>query len=165
MTALYELSAEYRSACDKLADLDLDPQTVSDTLEGMSGEWETKATNTAMVVRNLEASAAAIKDAEKQMADRRKAIENRADRVRQYLLDNMLYAGIQKIECAYFKLTVRANNAAVDVFEQGLIPNEYMRQPDTPPPVIDKIAIAAAIKAGKEVPGAKLTQGVRLEIK
>ena len=87
MTALYELAHDYRNAADKLADLDLDPQTIEDTLESLSGDLEVKATNTAMLIRNLEASAAAIGDAEAQMAARRKALENRAKRIKDYVLN------------------------------------------------------------------------------
>lgn len=165
MSNLYELAHAYRDDAAKLADLDLDDQTLTDTMEGMAGELEVKATNTAFVIRNIEASAAAIKDAEAQMAARRKALENRAARIKDYLLSNMIVAGIQKIECPYFKLSVRENPPAVEVYEPGLIPAEFMRQPEPPPPSIDKTAIKEAIKAGQDVPGAKLTRGVRLEIK
>jgi hypothetical protein len=165
MTALYVLAHDYRAAAEKLADMDLDDQTISDTLESMSGDLEVKATNTAMFCRNLEASAAAIKEAEAQMAARRKAIENRAARIKDYLLANMMVAGVQKIECPHFKLAVRTNAAAVEVYEPGLIPAEFMRQPELPPAAPDKKAIAEAIKAGKEVPGCKLTHGMRPEIR
>jgi len=37
--------------------------------------------------------------------------------------------------------------------------------PEPPPPAPDKKAIAAALKAGQEVPGCRLTHGMRLEIK
>ena len=165
MTALYELAHDYRNAADKLADLDLDPQTIEDTLESLSGDLEVKATNTAMLIRNLEASAAAIGDAEAQMAARRIALQNRAKRIKDYVLANMMVAGIQKIECPYFKLAVRDNPPAVEVFEPGLIPVNFMRQPDPPPPAVDKTAIKEALKAGQDVPGCKLTVGKRLEIK
>lgn len=165
MTALYELAHDYRNAADKLADLDLDPQTIEDTLESLSGDLEVKATNTAMLIRNLEASAAAIGDAEAQMAARRIALQNRAKRIKDYVLANMMVAGIQKIECPYFKLAVRDNPAAVEVYEPGLIPANFMRQPDPPPPAVDKTAIKEALKAGQDVPGCKLTVGKRLEIK
>lgn len=165
MTALFDIAREYREAADKLADLDLPPEAIEDTLESLSGDLEAKATNTAFVIRNLEASAAAIKEAEAQMAARRKAIENRAARVRDYLLANMLMAGVQKIECPYFRLAVRDNPPAVEVYEPGLIPAEYMRQPDPPPPAPDKTAIKEAMKAGHDVPGCRLTAGKRLDIK
>ena len=165
MTALYELAAEYRADAEKLADMDLDEQTLADTLEGLSGELEVKAQNVIMFTRNLEATAAAIKEAEAQMAARRKALENRAAGLRRYVLENMQFAGIQKIECPFFKLSIRDNPAAVDIYEPGLIPAQYMKQPEPPPPAPDKTAIKAAITAGTEVPGAKLTKGTRLEIK
>jgi len=165
MTALYELAAEYRADAEKLADMDLDEQTLADTLEGLGGELEVKAQNVIMFTRNLEATAAAIKEAEAQMAARRKALENRAAGLRRYVLENMQFAGIQKIECPFFKLSIRDNPAAVEIYEPGLIPAQYMKQPEPPPPAPDKTAIKAAITAGTEVPGAKLTKGTRLEIK
>jgi hypothetical protein len=165
MTALYELAHSYRDAAEKLADLDLPPEVIEDTLESLSGDLEVKATNTAMLVRNIEATAEKIKEAEAAMAARRKALENRATRIRDYLLANMMVSGIQKIECPYFKLAVRDNPAAVEVYEPGLIPSEFMRQPEPPPPSPDKTAIKEALKAGKDVPGCKLTVGQRLEIR
>ena len=165
MTALYEIVAQYREAAAKLEDMDLDEQTLADTLESLSGDLEVKATNTAALVRNIEATAAAIKDAEAQMRARRTALENRAARIRDYLLANMMVAGVQKIECPYFKLAVRENPPAVDIYEPGLIPDQFMVTPDTPPPAPDKKAIAAAMKTGQDVPGCRLTRGTRLEIR
>lgn len=162
---LYELASDFRAAADKLADMEMDEQTIADTLDSLSGELETKAVNVAAFCRNLEANAAAIKEAESHMAARRKAMESRAARIKDYLLANMMVAGVQKIESPYFKLAVRENPAAVEVYEPGLIPAEFMRQPEPPPPVVDKAAIKEAIKAGREVAGCKLTKGVRLEIK
>lgn len=165
LPALYELAREYRDAAERLADLDLDEQTVADTLEGLAGDLEVKATNVAMFARNLEATAAQIKDAEAQMAARRKAVENRATSLRRYLLVSMQQAGIQKIECPYFRLAVRDNPPAVDVFDAAQVPAEFMRQPETPPPAPDKTAIKDELKAGRDVPGCRLTVGQRLDIK
>lgn len=162
---LYELAAQYRTDADKLADLDLDDQTLTDTLESLSGDLEVKAQNTAMLVRNIESTAAAIKDAEAAMAARRKALENRANRIKDWLLANMLIAGIQKIECAHFKLAVRENPPAVEIYEPALIPAQYIKQPEPPPPSPDKTAIKAALQSNTDVPGCKLTRGMRLEIR
>jgi hypothetical protein len=165
MTALYILANEYRAAAERLADLDLDEQTVADTLEGLSGELEAKATNVAMFARNLEATAVAIKEAEAGMAARRKAIENRAAGLRRYLLGAMQSTGISKIETPHMVLSIRNNPESVDIFDAAQVPAEYMRQPEPPPPAPDKTAIKAAIKSGHDVPGAKLTQSQRLEVR
>jgi hypothetical protein len=165
MTALYVLVGEYRAAADRLAEMDLDAQTVADTLESISGDLEQKAVAVAMVARNFDASAIAIKVAEEQMAARRKALENRAAGLRAYLLNCMQATGIKRIECPHFALTVRDNPPAVDVFDVAQVPAEFMRQPEPPPLAADKAAIKDAIKAGREVPGARMTQGQRIDIK
>jgi hypothetical protein len=167
MTAitLFEISREYRDAAEKLSELDLDAVTVADTLEGMSGELQTKAQGVIFVARNLEATAAAIKQAEADMAARRKAMENRAAALRRYVLDAMQTAGIHRIECPQFRLSIRDNPGAVEIFEPGLIPAAYMTQPETPPPVPNKAEINAALKLGTDVPGAKLSQTKRLEVR
>jgi len=164
MTALYELAATFRAEAAKLAELDLDDQTLLDTLEGMSGDLEVKAQNVVMFARNLEASAVAIKEAEAQMAARRKAIENRAAGLRKYVQTSMQVAGVTKIECPYFALKLQNNPPSVDVFEPGLIPLEFMTQPKPPEPAPNKTAIAAELKAGHEVPGARLVQSQRLVV-
>lgn len=163
--SLYELAQEYREAATKLADLDLPAEVVADTLEGMGGAIEAKAQSVAAFVRNLEASAEAIKQAEVQMAIRRKAIEARAAHIRNYLLSNLLATGIHKIDCALFSIAVKDNPVSVVVDAESQIPEQFMRVPDPPPPAPDKKAIAAALKAGEDVPGCHLAKTQRLDIK
>lgn len=163
--SLYVIADQYRRDIEQLMELDLPEDVVADTLESLSGELEAKAVSVASFVKNLEASAEQIKEAEAAMAARRKAIEKRAANVRQYLLDNMLAAGISKIECPYFKLAVRDNPPAVVINEPSLIPDAYLTDPPPPPRAPDKALIKKAIQDGFDVPGAHLARGKRLEIK
>lgn len=166
MTQLYVLAQQYSQQVAILADMDLDAQTIADTLESLSGDLETKATNVAMFARNLEATAEQIKAAESQMATRRKAMEARADSLRRYLLAAMQQTGIQKIESPHLRLSVRDNPPAVDVFDLAQVPAEFMAAPPPPPaPAPDKAAMKAAFKAGRDVAGCRITQAQRLEIK
>jgi hypothetical protein len=109
-------------------------------------------------------TAAAIKDAEAGMAQRRKAIESRVAHLKDYMLAGMMVAGVKKIEGPYLRLSIRDNPEAVEVFDAAQIPAEFMRQPEPPPAAPDKTAIKAAIKAGQEVPGVKLTRSQCLSI-
>ena len=163
--SLYVLADEYKQAATQLADLDLPDEVVADTLESLQFPIEQKAANVAMFVRNLESTAEAIRAAEGEMAKRRKALENRAASVREYLKANMLRTGITKIECPMFKISVRDNPVAVRVIDETAIPAKFMRQPEPPPPSPDKKAIGEALKAGEEVSGCALERGNRLEIK
>jgi hypothetical protein len=163
--ALYEVAGDYRRMVDALMDTQDDARTVADTIEAESYPLELKAQNVAYAIRNLEASAAAIKEAEAHMAARRKAIENRAAHIREYLKTCLEIAGITKVECPHFAIAIQNNPASVDIFEPGLIPMEFMTQPEPPPPAPNKTLIKEAIKDGFEVPGALLVQGKRLVIK
>lgn len=163
--SLYVIAAEHRQMVDALMATDNDSQTIADTIEAESYPLEVKAQNVAYAIKNLEATAEAIKAAEQEMAKRRKAIENRALNIKTYLQHCMEVAGVTKIDCPHFQLAIRNNPPCVDIFEEKLIPVEFMKTPEPPPPSPDKKAIAEALKAGKEVPGAMLAQAKRLDIR
>lgn len=165
MPALYEISRDYMQAMDVLTDPDNDipMDAVADTLEGIEGQLQEKATNVAMVMRNLESAADAIKDAEQRMARRRKAIENRAQWLKNYIKRNMEVAGITRIESPWFVLSVQKNPAAVDIADEAMLPDTFKHEVTTVK--VDKAAIKDALKAGQEVPGAVLVVGTRLMIR
>lgn len=164
MIALYVIAQDYRAAADKLADLDLPPEVVADTLESLSGDLEVKAQSVAFMVRNLEVTAEAIKAFEKQQKERREAIEHRAEHLRGYLARTLEACGIEKVEGPGIAIGWRKSSAVV-IDEPALLPGEFMRQPEPPPPAPDKASIAAAIKAGREVPGAHVEHRRNLQIR
>jgi hypothetical protein len=162
---LYQLSANYLEALDVLTDpeADLPMDAINGTLEALSGELEDKAINVAKFLRNMEAAAEAIKNAEAGMSKRRKTLENRVTWLKSYLKNNMEHTGISTIECPYFKLSIQDNPAAIHIVDEEAIPDQFKEQVVTWR--INKTAIKDAIKAGKEVPGAELVNGTRLAIK
>lgn len=163
--SLYAIATEHRAMVERLMDTQDDAQAIADTIEAESYPLEVKAQNVAYAIKNLDATAAAIKSAEAEMAARRKAIEKRVEHLREYTKTCMEVAGVTKIECPHFALTIKKNPTSVDVFEPGLIPAEFMKQPEPPPATPDKAAIKAALQDGQDVPGALLAQGTRLEIR
>jgi len=164
-TSLYVIAAEYRQIALRLAELDIDEQTIADTLESVNGPLVEKTTQLAMVMRNLEATAVQIKAAEASMAARRQKIEKRAERLRSYLIDALQQAGVQKITGAHFELTIRKNPPAVVIEPDAYLPTKFLRQPEPPPPVPDKTRIKDAIQNGLSVPGCRLVQRNKLEIR
>ena len=163
--SLYQLSGNYLQALDFLTDpeADLPAEVISDTLEALGGELEDKAVNVAKFLRNMEATAMAIKAAEESMEKRRKALEARVKWMKDYLKSNMEHTGISKIECPYFKLSIQKNPAAVNVTDENAIPKQYKEEVITWK--LNKPAIKKAIENGQVVPGAELNNGTRLVIK
>lgn len=169
MSALYSLTEQLREL-QALADSDADipDEVLRDTLEGLQGALEVKATNVARFVRNQESLADAIEGAAKQMRERAARVRRRTESMRQYLLANMTLAGITRIEGAELVLAIRKNPPSVIVDDETAVPGEYKALPPPPPPPVprvDKKLVADAIKAGTVVPGCHLEQGQRLEIK
>lgn len=145
-----------------------DAQAIADTIEAESGALEEKAQRVAYAPKILDAEADAIEAAAKEMVARAKAKRTRAANIREYLKTCMEVAGVSKIECSHFAITIKKNPPSVDVWDEKQIPEKFMRLPEPlPPPVAvpDKKAIMEAIKAGEDVPGAQKAQGTRLEIK
>lgn len=165
LPTLYELAAQYRTDLETLSNLDLSDEAVHDTLEGMSGDLETKANNVAAFVRNLETTVDAIKEAELTMAKRRKVIEARIERLKTYTLNAMVDHKIDRITSPYFVLSVAKNPPSVEIYDEAQVPSAYMRQPLPPPPMPDKKTILEKLKDGTEIAGCRLTQGIRLQIK
>jgi hypothetical protein len=162
---LFEIASEYRADAAKLEDMDLDEATLADTLESISGDLETKAMNTAFVARNLEASADQIEAHAKAMIERATALKNRAGRIRQYLLDGLTLAQVEKVDTPYFRIKIALNPPSVQIADESLIPDAYKTEPEPPKPMPDKSLIKKAILDGFEVPGCSLVRGRRLDIK
>ena len=168
MTALYVLTNQYLELAEKLADGDFDAQTIADTIEasGISDELAVKAQGIEYVARAAEAHHPVI-DAEIARLQALKASRDKvAAGLRQYLKENMERAGIEKIECPMFKLSIKKNPPAVEITDPQSLPPEYWCTPEPKPPVAapDKARIKEAITHGDTVPGAHLTQSTRLVV-
>ena len=105
---------------------------------------------------------AIMKEAEKRMADRRKSLENKMARIKEYIKDSMEDARIFKIETPEMKLSISKNPAKVEVIDEELVPDEYKNEKVTV--VLDKKKLKAALN-NDGVDGAVLTQSTRLNIK
>ncbi len=165
MTTLYDLVGERLALQNKLEELNFDEVTIQDTLEGNSTEIQAKIEDYCFVIKNMEALPEQIKAEEKRLADRRKAIENRVQHIKDWLLVNMQQAGIMKIESPVFTVALQNNPASVIIYDESLIDDGFKRMPDPLPLVVDKKLIKMAIDAGQEVIGAHIEVKQRLVIK
>jgi len=157
---LYDIAANYRAALEDLSNRDdLPPELVRDTLDAVQGEVEEKGKAVAAFFQNLDAQVVAMKEAEKRIADRRKSAESKVKRLKDYLLENMQACNIEKIECPEFKVSVRKNPPSVEVFDESLVPKEFMRE---------KVVVEVNKKLIKDFggcDGARIVTGYRLDIK
>ena len=120
---------------------------------------EEKLENLACWIKSMDADVAAIKNEEKNLAQRRKSLENKRERIFTFLYQSL---DGEKINSPRVKVSYR-KTAAVDVFNMSEIPDAFKRIKTIEEP--DKTAIKEAIKAGEEVPGAALVERLSMSIK
>lgn len=160
---LYKLAADYQQVWNLVDDPDTDLATIEDTLQSIEGAMEEKAVNIVQFIRNLEADANIIKAEEKRLSERRKAFENRAKAIKEYLQYQMEIAGLDKVKTPTLTLALQNNPPSVNIEDLTALPSEFVEQRIDFVP--DKKKIKEAILAGKEVPGAQLLRGRSLRIK
>lgn len=158
---LYELTSDYNKIWDMVLDEDADLTAIEDTLQSIEAAIEIKAHNTAALVKQLDATADIIDAEIKRLQARKKAIENRSQSIKKYLALQLEVAGIDKVKTPAFTVQFQKNPPAVQIKDPSLVPPEYQIIKYD----IDKKAISEDLKAGKQVPGCELTQGMSLRIR
>lgn len=155
---LHEIAKEYREVA-ALADSDDEgmAQAVIDTLEAVGGAFEEKAQTLVRITLNRQADIDALDNEIKRLQARKQTILNAEASFKEYLRTNMEATGISKISCPLFTITLAKGREVAVIDDADQLPDELMRvKTDISP---DKLAIAAKLKAGEEVPGARLECG------
>lgn len=151
---LYEINQEILSL--------IDPETGEicdyEAFEALQMEKDAKIENIVLWIKNLRSDAKALRDEEKVLAERRKAAENKAERLAAYL-ETILQG--EALETAKFKVSFRKTEKAV-IDDITKIPKAYLNYGD---PTADKNAIKAAIKAGEKIEGAHVEETNSMSIK
>ena len=80
LPVLYEIAKDYRDALEELTEIE--DEAVVDTLEGLKGTLEAKSENIIKYTQNLKSTIEAMKEAEKNMAERRKRLEKKSENIR-----------------------------------------------------------------------------------
>lgn len=159
MSTLYSIQGKYQQLLN-LAE-QLDPELLKDTLESIDDELETKAENVAFVIKELEGQSLILEKETKRLAERKNTINNNVKRLKQSLFDAMITAKKQKIKTNLFTLDIRKNPPSVIVEDESKLLNYLIEQPKK----LDKTKLGDDLKKGIEVPGAKIIQTERLQIR
>lgn len=159
----------YQAAEDVVSLLDaFDPET-GEFPEGFQqalDQFKAKSTSVIAYMLNRDAEVDAIDGAIKRLQDRKKTIARRNDWLRDYLKAQMRASGITEIAAndgTWKAKLYPERDASVEVYEEGLLPPDYLRE--IPAKLeADKKLIGAALKDGHEVPGARIVKRDRLTI-
>jgi len=156
---LYEISNQFKALDEINLESDDDVQAFADLYAGLQVSLTEKIENCCMVLRNAQAEADAITEERARLDDRRKALENKIDRLREYMLHEMEGIGVDSVKGALFSVRIQNNPQSVQV--DGDVPEEYQRVKVE----ADKTKIRQALLDGIEIAGCKLVQTKSLRVK
>lgn len=161
MSSLFGITQEYLSVLENLEVDEFGEIQNLEELTTIKDSFETKATNMALFVQQLESDIEGLKKKESELKDRRLAKQNKVDSLRAYLANSMLAVGKTDIETDLVRLSFRRSEV-VEVSEDFDL-EEFMQVKTTITP--DKAKIKAAIKSGQGPEGAILVEKQNLQIK
>ena len=162
---LYELSNDYLALMEAIENDELPEEAVADTLESIVVGIEDKADNIACILKSISADINAIKTEEDRLAERRKKKERLHERIKQYLSDELLKVGMDKVETARNKITFRKSEAVeIDAtfMEWALTHRDDLLTYGKP--TVNKTKVKDAIKSGAEIVGAQIVSKQNIQI-
>jgi len=158
---LYEIDGKIQ---DILA-MAIDPETgeildCTEELEALRMDQTEKRENICLLIKNISAEAAAIRNEEKALAERRRADENRVEWLKSYLMASL---GGEKFSTARAAVGYRKSQAV-------FIPDEaeFLREHPEFARIkteIDKAAVKDELKKGTEISGAALEERTSITIR
>lgn len=158
---LYELTSNFNQLQQMVED-GADQEVIHNTLQVIDEAIEDKVQGAALLIRNIEAQAEAIKVEEKRLADRRKSFENNVKNIKDYLYEQMVAVDKRRVKGALVTVGIQKNPASLEIAADVVIPPEYMIPQE---PKVDKKALLAAVKDGMKWDGITLKQGENVRIR
>ena len=131
---------------------DLDEETLTDTLEGITDLHEMIAA----VIRSAlvdDALSAGLRTRLGEMKERLARLEERGAKKRHLALEVMDEVGLSKLQEPDFTASTRSGSASLVVMSEGDVPAPYWIPQS---PRMDRQALLGALKRGAEIPGVQL---------
>ena len=140
-----------------------------DTLDGMEIAIQEKAESVALYIKNLDYEIKAIKSEKSRLDARLKSKEKSCKNMLEYLKNCLEAAKLKKIETPRAAISIRNNPESVEITDEKSFigwaqdnNDDLLRYKD---PEVNKTAVKQLLKAGEEVPFAKLIRTQSLNIK
>lgn len=131
-------------------------------LEALQGERADKLVNSMRVAQEMEENAKALNEEIARLTVRKRAFQDRAQAIKERVALSMSNADEKRIENSTARITL-TRSKSVDIIDETELPLQFLRTKTTVE--ADKKAIGERLKAGEEVPGARLVENLNVRIK
>lgn len=137
-----------------------------DAFDALQMARETKLENVACWYKNLTAEAEAIRKEEINLAERRRSLERKSERLKSYLSETLGGEKFQTAKCAVsFRKTTKVEISDACKTAEWLENNGHPDLVAYSAPTVSKTELAKLLKTGEIVPGAELVVGLSMGVK
>ena len=123
---LYNITNNFVELMDKAQDGELTEEEYNQLGEELAIELQKKGSNLIGYTKNVELTINAMKEEEKRISDSRKVLENKLERFKGYVKDNMERLGITKMETSLGTLSIAKNPMSIEIENEEEVPSEYL---------------------------------------
>lgn len=166
MANLYQLSAAFM-ACERLNEDEVVNTTTGEVLDiayldNLEMERNEKLESCACYIKNTTADIAAFKAEIARLTEAKRVMENKVERMKQYIADNMTDG--EKLTTPRCSLSWRKSEVLemADDLDIEALPTEAIKVKE---PEIDKTVLKRLIKDGAYIPGVQLVSHNNLQVK
>ena len=155
MDQLNFAATTYRAVRERIRALEpeLDEQTLSDTVEGLTDLHEILAAIVRAALAD-EALATGLKGRIAEMQERLERLQERASKRRQIVKDTMVELDLKKLTAPDFSASIRPGMPALLVIDEAAVPSIYWEPRE---PRLDRQGLLAELKQGAEITGVTLS--------
>jgi hypothetical protein len=145
----------YRAVRERIRtqDPELDEQTLTDTVEGLTDVHEILAAIVRAALAD-EALATGLKCRIAEMQERLERLQERAAKRRQIVKDTMVELDLKKLTAPDFSVSIRPGMPALLVINEAAVPSIYWEPRE---PRLDRQGLLAELKQGAEITGVTLS--------
>ena len=154
MATLYEIDEEILNCVDMETGEIIDVERLGQ----LQLAREDKVEGIALWIKNLLSDADAIKSEEEKLAQRRKANENKAKNLKEYLSK---FLNGQKFKTPKVSISYRKSES-VEVTDISNLDDDYLKFAE---PTVDKTKVKKALKAGTVLQGVSLVENQNIQIR
>lgn len=159
MPNLYELMGDYVALQEALDNEELTDKRLGELLDAVDeakGPLREKVDNIARLIGSLKGDIDKFKREENRLSRRRKALENRRERLRDWVRGTMTLLDKAEVKTDVYMVKLLAAKDRVEVRDAAAVPDEYVRVERK----VDKEAVMKAyVDDGEVVPGCEIVQG------
>lgn len=154
MATLYEIDEEILNCVDMETGEIIDVERLGQ----LQLAREDKVEGIALWIKNLLSDVDAIKSEEEKLAQRRKANENKAKNLKEYLSK---FLNGQKFKTPKVSISYRKSES-VEVTDLSKLDDDYLKFAE---PIVDKTKVKKALKAGTVLQGVSLVENQNIQIR